>query len=183
MANLIGTAPNQVPTNGSLGTMAFQDADNASLTNPTVQGDNGLIIGNDFNNRTIAGRLPETGSTSGLFTWVFEFEYDDTYSASLFTLDIAAGIAQTSFGRYTFAVECSASSGTQTVLTKAPTTVFEHDLSSFTVASSGTTDKKFTVSVTRGGTENWNLSQDCASYAFNITQGRGNVKLVSLTAV
>jgi trimeric autotransporter adhesin len=30
MANLIGTKPNQVPTNGSLGTMAFQDADNVS---------------------------------------------------------------------------------------------------------------------------------------------------------
>jgi hypothetical protein len=35
MANLIGTAPNQVPTNGSLGTMAFQDADNAKVTSLT----------------------------------------------------------------------------------------------------------------------------------------------------
>lgn len=31
MANLIGTAPNQVPTNGSLGTMAFRDAEATNI--------------------------------------------------------------------------------------------------------------------------------------------------------
>ena len=31
MANLIGSKPNQVPTNGSLGTMAFQDKDNVQV--------------------------------------------------------------------------------------------------------------------------------------------------------
>lgn len=49
MTQLIGTAPNQVPTNGSLGTMAFQDeksvnilGGNASLTNAIAQ-----VIQND----------------------------------------------------------------------------------------------------------------------------------------
>lgn len=38
MPSLIGSAPNQVPTNGMLGTMAFQDADNALVQNITVTG-------------------------------------------------------------------------------------------------------------------------------------------------
>lgn len=37
MPSLIGSAPNQVPTNGMLGTMAFQDSDNALVQNITVQ--------------------------------------------------------------------------------------------------------------------------------------------------
>lgn len=36
MPSLIGSAPNQVPTNGMLGTMAFQDADNASVATKAV---------------------------------------------------------------------------------------------------------------------------------------------------
>jgi len=36
MANLIGTAPNQVPTNGDLGTMAFQDSDNAKMSDSVI---------------------------------------------------------------------------------------------------------------------------------------------------
>lgn len=45
MANLIGTGPNQVPVNGSLGSMAFQDTSNyvdvqgaQTLTNKTLTG-------------------------------------------------------------------------------------------------------------------------------------------------
>jgi hypothetical protein len=45
MANLIGTDPNQVPTNGDLGTMAFQDADSAHLKNLTVDGVTGVRLG------------------------------------------------------------------------------------------------------------------------------------------
>lgn len=36
MANLIGSKPNQVPTNGSLGTMAFQDKENVKIDNLEV---------------------------------------------------------------------------------------------------------------------------------------------------
>jgi hypothetical protein len=36
MANLIGTDPNQVPTNGDLGTMAFQDNDGVKVTDLTA---------------------------------------------------------------------------------------------------------------------------------------------------
>lgn len=38
MPSLIGSAPNQVPTNGMLGTMAFQDSDNALVQNITATG-------------------------------------------------------------------------------------------------------------------------------------------------
>src|SRR6056300_1338606 len=38
MANLIGTAPNQVPTNGDLGTMAFQDTKSVVIESLTVNG-------------------------------------------------------------------------------------------------------------------------------------------------
>jgi hypothetical protein len=38
MPSLIGSAPNQVPTNGMLGTMAFQDSDNALVQNITSTG-------------------------------------------------------------------------------------------------------------------------------------------------
>lgn len=38
MPSLIGSAPNQVPTNGMLGTMAFQDSDNALFQNITATG-------------------------------------------------------------------------------------------------------------------------------------------------
>lgn len=38
MPSLIGSGANQVPTNGMLGTMAFQDADNALVQNITVAG-------------------------------------------------------------------------------------------------------------------------------------------------
>lgn len=38
MPSLIGSAPNQVPTNGMLGTMAFQDADNTLVQNLIISG-------------------------------------------------------------------------------------------------------------------------------------------------
>lgn len=50
MANLIGTAPNQVPTNGSLGTMAFQDADEARIETPTIV--DGFKLQHDEHNGT-----------------------------------------------------------------------------------------------------------------------------------
>jgi hypothetical protein len=36
MSNLIGNAPNQVPTNGDLGDLAYQDANYASIGNVTI---------------------------------------------------------------------------------------------------------------------------------------------------
>lgn len=36
MSNLFGSAPNQVPTNGDLGTMAFQDAHAVKVTGGSV---------------------------------------------------------------------------------------------------------------------------------------------------
>ena len=47
MASLIGNLPNQVPTNGDLGTMAFQDASNVNVGNLTAANlvaSNGLIV-------------------------------------------------------------------------------------------------------------------------------------------
>ena len=38
MALLLGTAPNQVPTNGDLGTMAFQDANVVSIAGGAISG-------------------------------------------------------------------------------------------------------------------------------------------------
>ena len=51
MANIIGTAPNQVPTNGDLGTMAFQDQVAVS------------ILGGSLN-----GTVGATTPTTGIFT-------------------------------------------------------------------------------------------------------------------
>ena len=39
MSNLFGSAPNQVPTNGDLGTLAFQDAHAAKITGGSVVAD------------------------------------------------------------------------------------------------------------------------------------------------
>ena len=36
MSNLIGTAPDQVPVNGMLGTLAFQDAESVNIATITV---------------------------------------------------------------------------------------------------------------------------------------------------
>ena len=38
MALLLGTAPNQVPTNGDLGTMAFQDRNAVSIAGGAISG-------------------------------------------------------------------------------------------------------------------------------------------------
>ncbi len=36
MALLLGTAPNQVPTNGDLGTLAFEDADSVNISGGAI---------------------------------------------------------------------------------------------------------------------------------------------------
>jgi hypothetical protein len=46
MSNLIGNAPNQVPTNGDLGDLAYQDANYASIGNVTVSGNIQVTSGN-----------------------------------------------------------------------------------------------------------------------------------------
>ena len=49
MAKLIGTAPNQVPTNADLGSMAFEDRNNyVTKTNPIYQPYRNLIINGDM---------------------------------------------------------------------------------------------------------------------------------------
>jgi len=44
MAKLIGNEPNQVPTNGDLGTLAFQDSDSVVVENLTVSGANSKLV-------------------------------------------------------------------------------------------------------------------------------------------
>ena len=47
MANLIGTGPNQVPVNGSLGSMAFQDTSNYVDVQGAQSGNAGKYITTD----------------------------------------------------------------------------------------------------------------------------------------
>src|SRR5210317_854398 len=65
MPKVIGTAPNQVPTNGDLGSMSFEDRNNyVTKTNPIYQPYRNLIINGDM---SIAQRGTSfTGITSGL---------------------------------------------------------------------------------------------------------------------
>jgi hypothetical protein len=64
MPSLIGNKPNQVPTNGDLGTLAFQDASNPSVGNLTFTGTGNRILG-DWNNTTIANRVAfQTSNTN-----------------------------------------------------------------------------------------------------------------------
>ena len=71
MAKLIGTNPNQVPTNADLGTLAFQDSEFPSLGNLRLTGS--MIIGNENTDTTQASgvvsrnlSLP-SGSSGDLF--------------------------------------------------------------------------------------------------------------------
>jgi hypothetical protein len=70
MAKLIGNAPNQVPTNADLGSMAFEDKKNyATTSSPIYQPYRNIIINGDM---SIAQRGTSesgiTGSTFGYFT-------------------------------------------------------------------------------------------------------------------
>jgi len=47
MAKLIGNKPDQVPTNGDLGTLAFQDSDNVIVENLTVSGSSSKLVVSD----------------------------------------------------------------------------------------------------------------------------------------
>jgi hypothetical protein len=62
MPSLIGNKPNQVPSNGDLGTLAFQDASNPAVGNLTFTGTGNRILG-DFSNATIANRVAFQTST------------------------------------------------------------------------------------------------------------------------
>ena len=66
MAKLIGNAPNQVPTNADLGSMAFEDRTNyITKNNPVHQPFRNIIINGDM---SIAQRgTSETGITSGAY--------------------------------------------------------------------------------------------------------------------
>jgi len=68
MAKLIGTAPNQVPTNGDLGTMAFQDKESVTATELKVEGTatiNGLTVDGDVGIGTTSPDQHLTVSGSG----------------------------------------------------------------------------------------------------------------------
>lgn len=67
MPSLIGSAPNQVPTNGMLGTMAFQDADNASVATKAVTDNSTSLASTAFVKSVIDTRneiLTTTGTGS-----------------------------------------------------------------------------------------------------------------------
>jgi UDP-3-O-[3-hydroxymyristoyl] glucosamine N-acyltransferase len=64
MSNLIGNAPNQVPTNADLGDLAYQDADHAILGNLNVE--NSVSIAGPASvtgNATINGNTTLNGNT------------------------------------------------------------------------------------------------------------------------
>jgi len=69
MASLIGTAPNQVPTNGDLGTMAFQD--NKSVV---IEGGQATFTGDV----QLATKTPSSASdtgTAGTIAWDADYIY------------------------------------------------------------------------------------------------------------
>jgi hypothetical protein len=74
MAKLIGNAPNQVPTNADLGSMAFEDRTNyITKNNPVHQPFRNIIINGDM---SIAQRsTSETGQTSGGYICVDRFRH------------------------------------------------------------------------------------------------------------
>lgn len=70
MPTLIGTNPDQVPTNGDLGSMAFQDAEAVTVKTLSVSNINittlGARITGDFSNATVANRvLFQTSTVNG----------------------------------------------------------------------------------------------------------------------
>jgi hypothetical protein len=93
MAKLIGTAPNQVPTNGDLGSMAFEDRNNyVTKTNPIYQPYRNLIINGDM---SIAQRGTSQASitSSGYYTidrWRGAFSDCGTWTMSQST-DVPTG--------------------------------------------------------------------------------------------
>jgi hypothetical protein len=66
MAKLIGTDPNQVPTNADLGTMAYQDSTNTVLENAYInaKGADGLEMGEDYTSPNNSSRLFFNSSTA-----------------------------------------------------------------------------------------------------------------------
>jgi hypothetical protein len=64
MPSLIGNKPNQVSTNGDLGTLAFQDASNPAVGNLTFTGTGNRITG-DFSNATVANRVAFQSTSAG----------------------------------------------------------------------------------------------------------------------
>jgi len=67
MAKLIGTDPNQVPTNADLGTMAYQGSKNTVLENAYInaKGADGLEMGRDYTSPNNSSRLFFNSDVSG----------------------------------------------------------------------------------------------------------------------
>ena len=84
MAKLIGNAPNQVPTNADLGSMAFEDRTNyITKNNPIHQPYRNIIINGDM---SIAQRgTSSSGITGGNYT-VDRFRYTKSGSSPTFTI-------------------------------------------------------------------------------------------------
>lgn len=69
MPNLIGTAPNQVPTNGSLGNMAFQNKEAVSVDTLVTTGNVGIgttspTANLDVNANTVRVRTAKTPASA-----------------------------------------------------------------------------------------------------------------------
>jgi len=66
MSNLIGNAPNQVPTNADLGDLAYQDGNYASLGNVTISSNAtianaSITVASISGNTSVGGNLAVTG--------------------------------------------------------------------------------------------------------------------------
>lgn len=96
MANLIGSKPNQVPTNGSLGTMAFQDADNANLEKATIEEFDGFLQTAIYPELTGVGQTPvpvfTVGNTRAVYLVSVEARSSDSnlYSTATYILTVGA---------------------------------------------------------------------------------------------
>ena len=75
MAKLIGTAPNQVPTNGDLGSMAFEDRNNyVTKTNPIYQPYRNLIINGDMSIAQRGTSQANAGLSGGAYQVIDRFK-------------------------------------------------------------------------------------------------------------
>ena len=95
MAKLIGTAPNQVPTNGDLGSMAFEDKQNyVTRYNPIYQPYRNLIINGDMS-------IAQRGTS-------FSYNTNSAYNLDRFIIDNTSGAV----GNITVTQESDAPSNT-----------------------------------------------------------------------
>ena len=76
MANLIGSKPNQVPTNGSLGTMAFQDKENVQIDNLEVGSIGSTSIGSTSIDAVELKAIAESKAETAVDVFVYDTRKD-----------------------------------------------------------------------------------------------------------